>query len=97
MTTSNERITDLSSTGKLPRWFYTVFSTVQCLERGRLEITLPDGRTFVAEGKDDGPVGIVHCHNNKTWGRTIRDGADIGFAEAYVCLLYTSPSPRDRG
>jgi len=91
MTPTNERITDLKSADKLPRWFHTVFSTVQCLERGRLEITLPDGRTFVAEGQDDGPVGIVHCHNNKTWGRTIRDGADIGFAEAYVDGWWSTP------
>jgi cyclopropane-fatty-acyl-phospholipid synthase len=81
----------LKTAGKLPRWFHTVFSTVDCLARGRIEITLPDGRTFVAEGKEDGPVGVVHCHNNKTWGRTIRDGADIGFAEAYVDGWWSSP------
>jgi cyclopropane-fatty-acyl-phospholipid synthase len=91
MTTSNTAITDLKSAKKLPRWFHTVFSTVQCLERGRLEITLPDGRTFVAEGKEDGPLGVVHCHNNKTWGRTIRDGADIGFAEAYIDGWWSTP------
>ena len=91
MTTSGTHITDLKTAGKLPRWFHTVFSTVQCLERGRLEITLPDGRTFVAEGQEDGPVGVVHCHNNKTWGRTIRDGADIGFAEAYVDGWWSTP------
>ena len=25
------------------------------------------------------------------------DGSDSGFAKKYGCLLYTSPSPRDRG
>lgn len=91
MTTSNTAITDLKSARKLPRWFHTVFNTIQCLERGRIEITLPDGRTFVAEGKNDGPLGVVHCHDNRTWGRTVRDGADIGFAEAYIDGWWSTP------
>ena len=89
--TAETPITDLTGAKKLPRWFATVFGTVQGLKRGRIDIRLPDGRWFRAEGEEPGPHGIVHCHDDRTWGRTIRDGADIGFAEAYVEGWWSSP------
>lgn len=84
-------ITDLSQTGRVPRWFGIVFNTIKCLRYGRIDIILPDGRLFRAQGSEDGPVGVIDCHDNRTWGRTIRDGADIGFAEAYVDGWWSSP------
>ena len=89
--TEQNPITDLRQTGRVPRWFGTVFSTIQCLKYGCIDLTLPDGRLFRAQGTEDGPIGIVLCHDNRTWARTIRDGADIGFAEAYVDGWWSSP------
>ena len=91
MTASVTPITDLTGIGNLPRWFSTVFGTVNCLARGRIDIQLPDGRWFRAEGPEPGPQGVVVVHDNRVWGRTVRDGADIGFAEAYVDGWWSSP------
>ena len=86
-----DRPTDLRTARKLPRWFRTVMGTVSCLRYGQIDIRLPDGRTFRAEGDEPGPEGLVICHDNRTWGRTVRDGADIGFAEAYVDGWWSTP------
>jgi len=91
MTAAIAPITDLTGVKNLPRWFATVFDTVNCLARGRIDIRLPDGRWFRAEGPGEGPHGVVHCLDNRVWGRTIKEGADIGFAEAYVEGWWTSP------
>jgi len=91
MTDAIMPVSDLAGVRNLPRWFGTVFETVNCLARGRLDIQLPDGRWFRAEGPEAGPHGTVICHDNRVWGRTIRDGADIGFAEAYVDGWWSSP------
>ena len=84
-------ITDLTDVKDLPRWFGTVFETVNCIVRGRLDVQLPDGRWFRAEGAEQGPHGVVMVHDNRVWGRTVKDGADIGFAEAYVDGWWSTP------
>jgi len=91
MNTAPTPFTDLTGVRDLPRWFATVFETVNCLACGRIDIQLPDGRWFRAEGPAPGPHGVVNCHDNRVWGRTVKDGADIGFAEAYVDGWWSSP------
>ncbi len=91
MTSPASPITSLDGVNDLPRWFGMVFKTVQSIEHGMMDIQLPDGRWFRAEGANPGPRGVVVCHDNRTWGRTIKDGADIGFAEAYVDGWWSTP------
>ena len=43
-------------------------------------------------------VGILAAHHGKQGIRIDRDGgADASAADVDLCLLYTSPSPRDLG
>ncbi|MEM7190141.1 MAG: class I SAM-dependent methyltransferase, partial [Pseudomonadota bacterium] len=67
----------------LPRWCETVFGVMQRIEVGSMGFTLPDGRSFVAKGSKPGPDGHFKIHNDKLFGRIVRDG-DMGFAEAYM-------------
>ena len=55
----------------------------QLVQNGRLDIHLPDGRSFRVEGPQPGPVAEVHVHNVDLFARTVRDG-DVGFCEAYM-------------
>lgn len=74
----------------LPRWCETVFSVLQKIEQGTLSFTLPDGRTFRAEGARPGPSGHFDVHNPQLFGRVVRDG-ELGFAEAYMDGWWDSP------
>ena len=40
-----------------PRYIARGFAVAQRLNNGRVDIVLPDGRVFRAEGKNPGPVG----------------------------------------
>jgi cyclopropane-fatty-acyl-phospholipid synthase len=74
----------------LPRYFSRVFSIAQSLERGRLDIHLPDGRTFRVEGRAPGPVADLTIINPDCFARLVRDG-DLGFSEAYLDGWWTTP------
>ena len=74
----------------LPRYFGAVFHIAQRVERGRLDILLPDGRRFRAEGSEPGPVSEVEVHNPGLFARMIRDG-DLGFCEAYMEGWWSTP------
>jgi cyclopropane-fatty-acyl-phospholipid synthase len=91
MNASVSPITDLTGIKDLPRWFGTVFETVNCIARGRIDVQLPDGRWFRADGPEPGPHGVIIVHDNRVWPRTVKDGADIGFAEAYVDGWWSTP------
>ncbi len=74
----------------LPRYFGAVLETAQKLQNGRLDLVLPDGRVFRAEGPGAGPVAELHIHNPDIFGRLIREG-DLGFSEAYVDGWWSTP------
>ena len=74
----------------LPRYFAPVFGKVRNLKRGRLDIHLPDGRIFRAEGAEPGHVAEVHIHDPNVFARTIREG-DMGFSEAYMDGGWSTP------
>ena len=74
----------------LPRYFARVFEQIKDLNKGRVDIFLPDGRQFRAEGPQPGHVAEVHIHNEDVFARTIRDG-DMGFSEAYLDGWWTTP------
>ena len=74
----------------LPRYFSTAFKIAQRLERGRLDIHLPDGRVFRAEGAAPGAVAVMEVHNPDLFARLVRDG-DLGFSEAYLDGWWSTP------
>ncbi|MEM0944557.1 MAG: class I SAM-dependent methyltransferase, partial [Pseudomonadota bacterium] len=83
----------LSSTkgqADLPRWFETFFDIIARIERGRLEISLPDGRVFGVEGPEAGPVGRINVRNDGFFSRMVRDG-ETGFGEMYMDGWWETP------
>jgi hypothetical protein len=74
----------------LPRYFQAVFDQASRMEHGRLDMVLPDGRVFRAEGPKPGPVAELHIHNTDIFARLIREG-DLGFCEAYLDEWWSTP------
>ncbi|MCR9126976.1 MAG: cyclopropane-fatty-acyl-phospholipid synthase family protein [Rhodobacteraceae bacterium] len=74
----------------LPRYFTRVFAMGQALKNGRLDMVLPDGRVFRAEGSNPGPVAEMHIHNPDLFARLIREG-DLGFCDAYLDEWWSTP------
>jgi cyclopropane-fatty-acyl-phospholipid synthase len=74
----------------LPRYFAPVFQQLQSMECGRLDIRLPDGRTFRAEGKQPGYVAELDIHHPDCFARLIREG-DLGFSDAYLEGWWSTP------
>ena len=85
-----EALTTTEGQSDLPRYFAAVFSTTRNLGKGRLDIVLPDGRRFRAEGARPGPVAEVVVHNPDVFARLVREG-DLGFSEAYMDGWWSSP------
>ncbi|WP_296427922.1 cyclopropane-fatty-acyl-phospholipid synthase family protein [Yoonia sp.] len=82
--------TSTDGQAQLPRYFSAVFDTIKTMKRGRVDITLPDGRQFRAEGAGAGFVAELHVHNDDLFARTIREG-DLGFCEAYMDGWWSTP------
>ncbi len=74
----------------LPRYFSQVFDMIARMPRGRLDLVLPDGRRFRAEGKSAGFVAELQIHNADIFARLIREG-DLGFCEAYMDGWWSTP------
>lgn len=83
-------LTQTEGQGDLPRYFARVFETAKKLRRGRLDVVLPDGRRFRAEGPEPGPVAELHVHNPDLFARLIREG-DLGFCDAYMDEWWSTP------
>jgi cyclopropane-fatty-acyl-phospholipid synthase len=83
-------LTSTDNQPDLPRYFARGFAVAQRLTNGRLDIVLPDGRIFRAEGQNPGPVGELHIHNPDCFARLIREG-DLGFSEAYMDGWWSTP------
>jgi cyclopropane-fatty-acyl-phospholipid synthase len=47
----------------LPRYFVQAFEVARRMEHGRLDMVLPDGRRFRAEGAKPGPVAEMDIHD----------------------------------
>jgi cyclopropane-fatty-acyl-phospholipid synthase len=74
----------------LPRYFAQAFEVARKLEHGRLDVVLPDGRRFRAEGPKAGPVAEMDVHDPDLFARLIREG-DLGFSEAYLDGGWSTP------
>ena len=83
-------LTTTEGQSNLPRYFSAVWDKVSKLRKGRLDIIMPDGRIFRAEGKEPGKVAEVTIHNPEVFARTIREG-DLGFCEAYMEGWWDTP------
>lgn len=77
----------------LPRYFAQVFKMLNRMESGRLDIKLPDGRTFRAEGAKAGPVAQVSIHDDDVFARLIREG-ELGFSDAFLDGHWSTPDLR---
>lgn len=85
-----ELLTSTKGQKDLPRYFTQAFSVLQKMRAGAIELGLPDGRVFRAEGTEPGPVGRVDIHKDDVFTRLVRDG-DMGFSDAYLDGDWTSP------
>ncbi|PYE85508.1 SAM-dependent methyltransferase [Pseudoroseicyclus aestuarii] len=74
----------------LPRYFAAVFSRAGAITRGRLDVVLPDGRRFRAEGAEPGHLAEIRVHDPGLFARLIREG-DLGFCDAYIEGGWTTP------
>ena len=74
----------------LPLYFSNVFDALKTMKRGRIDIILPDGRHFRADGAEPGYVAEVHVHNTDVFARTVREG-DLGFCESYMDGWWYTP------
>lgn len=83
-------LTSAEGQENLPRYFRHVFPIAARLTHGRLDLRLPDGRVFRAQGAHPGPVAEIAIHNHDLFARLVREG-DIGFCEAYLDGWWSSP------
>ena len=81
---------NVESKTRLPRWFKGVSVILKNLRRGSLEIILSDKRSFIFQGKEKGPMGIIFVKNNDFFSRIIREG-DNGFPESYMDGWWDTP------
>ncbi len=83
-------LTSVKGQTGLPRYFGPVFETAKKMGHGRLDMVLPDGRRFRAEGANPGPVAELDIHDDDIFARLIREG-DLGFCEAYLEGGWSTP------
>ncbi|MEM9576282.1 MAG: cyclopropane-fatty-acyl-phospholipid synthase family protein [Pseudomonadota bacterium] len=83
-------LTSTDGQSNLPRYFAQSFSVAQKIKSGRLDILLPDGRRFSANGSKPGPVAVLEVHNDDLFARLVRDGY-VGFSEAYMDGWWSTP------
>jgi cyclopropane-fatty-acyl-phospholipid synthase len=74
----------------LPRYFRQAFAQMQKMNYGRIDVVLPDGRAFRAQGKRPGPAAVIEIHNTDCFARLLREG-DLGFSDAYLEGWWSTP------
>ena len=85
-----EVLTTTKGQKNLPRYFVPAFQTISGMKKGRLDMVLPDGRRFRAEGPAPGFVAELHIHDEDLFARLIREG-DLGFCDAYLDGGWSTP------
>ncbi|WP_102105987.1 SAM-dependent methyltransferase [Roseovarius mucosus] len=83
-------LTDTTGQTGLPRYFARCFGVARNIDAGRLDIRLPDGRVFRAEGQRPGPVAVLDIHDPEVFARLVREGY-LGFCEAYLDGDWSTP------
>ena len=83
-------LTTVRGQSGLPRYFSQVFEQACRIDHGRLDLILPDGRRFRAQGQNPGPVAEIEIHNPDVFARLLREG-DLGFCDAYLEGWWSTP------
>ncbi len=83
-------VTSAAGQPDLPRYFAAAFARAERLNKGRLDVVLPDGRKFRAQGANPGQVAELRVHDPDLFARLIREG-DVGFAESYMEGGWSTP------
>jgi len=83
-------LTSTKGQSDLPKYFRQAFSVLRRIRIGAIEINLPDGRIFRAEGPKPGPLGSIDVIRPEVFTRLVRDG-DMGFSDAYLDGDWDSP------
>lgn len=81
---------DLHKLDRLPASLSLTAMILSRLPRGRLDMTLPDGRTLRFGGKEPGPEAELIVHD-PTFVRQVLAKGDIGFAEVFMDGKVSSP------
>lgn len=89
-TLMSEPLTSTIGQDHLPRYFTAVFDRLSLLRAGQLDLFLPDGRHFRAEGPLQGPQAQITIHSPELFARLLRQG-ELGFAEAYLDAEWSTP------
>jgi len=74
----------------LPRYFARCFDVAKAMRAGRLDVALPDGRVFRAEGLEPGIEARLDIHDPEVFARLVREGY-LGFCEAYLDGGWSTP------
>ena len=83
-------LTETKGQANLPRYFGPAFERLKKIENGRLDVRLPDGRVFRAEGSNPGPVAELVVQHPDIFARLVREG-DLGFCDAYLEEWWSTP------
>jgi len=73
------RISDLADRGQIAM----ILRLTERLQRGSLEIVLPDGEHRLFTGAEAGPHGVLRLNNGRVTRRYLTAGS-VGFAEGYI-------------
>ncbi len=74
----------------LPRRLRMLHYILNRIERGSMELRLPDGSRLRAEGNEPGPCGSIRVLNPKFF-RRLPIGGEVGFGEMFMDGWWTTP------
>lgn len=81
---------DLRNLDRMPASLGFTAMVLARFKRGRLDMSLPDGRTLRFIGKELGPAAEMIVHD-KTFARAVAARGDIGFAEVFMDGKFDTP------
>ncbi|MAI89373.1 cyclopropane-fatty-acyl-phospholipid synthase family protein [Ponticaulis sp.] len=92
MTTTYDVVseTDLNRISRLPSSVKLAFLALRSTKKGRLLVSLPDGRYFLFDHGNPGPRAEIHVKDLALFNRVLAAG-DIGFADAYMDEQFETP------
>ncbi len=80
-----------SGTGPaLPRWLGIFQSPLNVIERGTVEVALPDGKRYRFSGCEPGPRGQITVLNPRFFQRLLAE-SDLAFGEMFMDRWWTTP------